>query len=162
MDSTNESKSSAKSSSKKQKVVASQDEMNFVEDPAKKTSTPKQKMNKSRRALKSKMDKTNESKSSAKSPSKQPKVVVSQDERNFADDQAKETPKQTPKKYKKKGKKTKSNKGNQLKTKHSGKMDESVVPLATFYESMSFRIGCGVIAAISVIMVIVYFILYHF
>ena len=76
---------------------------------------------------------------------------------------AKETAKQTPKKYKKKGKKPKSkNKGNQLKTKHSGKMDESVVPLDTFYESMSFRIGCGVIAAISVIMVIVYYILYHF
>ena len=126
MDSTNESKSSAKSSSKKQKVVASQDEMNFVEDPAKKDFHAK------RRALKSKAK------------------------------LAKETPKQTPKKYKKKGKKTKSNKGNQLKTKHSGKMDESVVPLATFYESMSFRIGCGVIAAISVIMVIVYFILYHF
>ena len=73
---------------------------------------------------------------------------------------AKETAKQTPKK---KGKKPKSkNKGNQLKTKHSGKMDESVVPLDTFYESMSFRIGCGVIAAISVIMVIVYYLLYHF
>ena len=168
MDSSNESKSSAKSSSMKQKVVVSQDEMNFADDPAKKTSTPKQKMNKSRRAAKSKMDKTNESKSSAKSPSKQPKVVVSQVESNFADDQAKQTPKETPKKYKKKGKKPKSkNKANSLKMKkHSRKMNESAVPekpldALDYYYWMSFRIVCGVIAAISVILAIVYYFLYH-
>ena len=88
------------------KVVASQDEMNFVEDPAKKDFHAK------RRAI--------NKKAKAKAKAK-----------------AKETPKQTPRKNKK-TKKTKSNKGHQLKTKNSGKMDESMVPLDTFYHRGKF------------------------
>ena len=86
-----------------------------------------------------KMASTKESKSPPKS--KQLKVVVSQEERNLADgmDRKTSTPKRTPKK--------------------SFVPEKPNVPLPSFYENLDFRIACGVIAFI---LVIVYYFLYLF